>query len=383
MPHEVPEGVEETEREEPFTAPEDGEREAVGLREPVAVPLPRPAVGVAKLVALWEGVGLLDTVVVAVRVGVRVPVTVTVGLCVPVADTLPEFMERPCSVPEMLMVKEAVGLREGLMVALPLPAAPCRVDEMEAEGLEDPATSVSVGEREAERVAVGEALEVAVPPPPAPAAEGEGGWLGVTLSVSVPLAPSAKLGVMVVLELTEVLAERAAREAVAGAERDREAVGVTVPEGEAEGEGVTEAQDEAEALRVVETEPLMLEDCVPLGHWLPVAELPGVLLEPSCRDVVGVVEAERLPVRDTVAVLQGEPPTRLAEVLGEGEVDAVALAVPVAPRFPLAVPQPEGDTEAVTHTVAEGLAERQREEVGDTLTVAEVQALGVELAQIV
>ena len=170
-----------------------------------------------------------------------------------------------------------------------------------------------------------------------------------------------------VLELTEALAERAAREAVGGVEADCEAVGVTVPDGEAEGEGVAEAQDEAEGMREVETEPLMLEDCVPLGHWLAVAELPGVPLEPSCRDAVGVVETEWLPVRDTVDVLQGEPPTRLAVVFEEGDVDVVALTVPVAPSFPLAVAQPEGDTEAVVHTVAEGLAERQREGVGDTL----------------
>ncbi len=77
------------------------------------------------------------------------------------------------------------------MVPLLLPAAPCRVEDTEAEGLEDPPTRVSVGEREAESVAVREALGLAVPPPPAPAAEGEGGWLGVMLSVSVPLAPRA------------------------------------------------------------------------------------------------------------------------------------------------------------------------------------------------
>ena len=162
-----------------------------------------------------------------------------------------------------------------------------------------------------------------------PATEGVGGWLGVMVRLPLPVAPAARLGELLLLADTLLLAERA--EAVEARLADWEAVGESVPVGETEGEAEALAQAEALPLAARLSVTVRLEDCEAEAQWEGEREgSPAVGVEPSAREAEGVVVTEMLGVRESVALAQGVG-AALVEELPLALGVEVPLLVPLAP----------------------------------------------------
>ena len=326
--HWEPEAVGETERLEPLTAPLEALTEAVGQVETEALPLPAPPPPLAEAAPelLRLGVALEVSEPEGLCVADSVPLTLRVGLREPEGDSVAVAAAAPFCVGLREPVSEGLGLSEALMVPLLLPAAPCKVEDIEGEALLLPPGGLSEALRVGETLPEGEALRLGVPP----TTVGVGGWLGVTDRVLLAVAPLAWLGEALVLALSVGLAESGAREGVARPLADCEAVPVMLPVGEAEGEALALAQDVEEeeaptvglAERLAETEPV--------AHWLPLGEAPGEGEEPACGEPEAVVEPDT--VREGLRVLepQGVAPL-LAVLLPEVEAEAEAAPLLVAP----------------------------------------------------
>ena len=359
----------------------DAEREAVGVREAVAVHEARSVIVVGvwdrwlRVAVLRVGVAMHVTVCVGVRVPMseRVRVSEGEGAGVTVGDrvpweqvTLERLSERegPEGEGELLNVREGervvavrVGDREAvperlglrLWVGDPVPLGlQCGVAVREADGdgdgLREPVrlcvrVGCSVGDRLAEKLSEGVPEEVAVP-------DGEGeGPVPEGETVGVPDGRRLCVG------LRDAVPVRV-REGVAVRDADAEPVvgvgdgpvcegegdGVGDRDGDAVGLGVREALPEAEALRVGE------RLAVPLGPLgLTVAlESEGVGLcerreNVGLEDQVPVGEYVRVGLRVAESVAVALLPVRVTLPVGDGvsEGEPLPLRVPLALREPV------------------------------------------------